>query len=162
MIACFLRFLVSFPPPQLCLGLFFHCLFHPCPVKSDFTLGTFSLVEVLFWKSVFFFLMVQPLFKFFFEALLFLYLASLWGIRDPGSQIRDWTHAPALGTQSPNHWTTREVPERESWKSVLRPTEGRLSRPFHIHLGLLALTYYPSKWYYHAVKTVWCQVLLSS
>ena len=122
-------------------GLFFHCLFHPCPVKSDFTLGTFSLVEVLFWKLVFFF--------FFLSTLIYLF----------GLTMR---HTGSLGTQSPNHWTTREVPGRESWKSVLRLTEARLSRPLHVHFGLLALTYYPCKWYYNAVKTVQRQVLLSS
>ena len=33
------------------------------------------------------------------------------GLRDPSSPIRDRTWAPAVKTPSPNHWTTRELPE---------------------------------------------------
>ena len=32
------------------------------------------------------------------------------GTWDLSSKIRDWTHAPCIGKQSLNHWTTREVP----------------------------------------------------
>ena len=31
-------------------------------------------------------------------------------MQDTSYPTRDWTRAPALGAQSPNHWTTREVP----------------------------------------------------
>ena len=40
----------------------------------------------------------------------FLLFCSLWSIWAPSSLTRDWTPAPALGVQSLNHWTTREVP----------------------------------------------------
>ena len=33
-----------------------------------------------------------------------------WGMWDLSAAIRDWTHTPCIGRQSPNPWTTGEVP----------------------------------------------------
>ena len=33
-----------------------------------------------------------------------------WGMWDLSAPIRDWTHTPCIGRQSPNPWTTGEVP----------------------------------------------------
>ena len=37
-------------------------------------------------------------------------LATSCGLWDLSSSTTDQTHAPAVGTQSLNHWTPREVP----------------------------------------------------
>ena len=40
-----------------------------------------------------------------------------WGTWDLSSPSRDWTHTPCLGRQSPNHWTTWEVPwDNSRWR----------------------------------------------
>ena len=53
-----------------------------------------------------------------------LFFLLFWGMPlcmwDPSSPTRDWTRAPALEARSLNHWTTREVPERESESEICR------------------------------------------
>ena len=39
-----------------------------------------------------------------------LFVAKMCGMQDLSSPTRDRTCVPTLGTQSINHWTTREVP----------------------------------------------------
>ena len=38
-----------------------------------------------------------------------------WGMWDLSSPTKDWTCTPCFGRQSPNHWTTREVPGLCIW-----------------------------------------------
>ena len=54
-------------------------------------------------------------FRVFFEfvvILLLFYVLVFWprGMWDLSSLTRDQTRTPCIGKQSPNHWTTREVP----------------------------------------------------
>jgi len=36
-------------------------------------------------------------------------LLGAWGMWDPSSVTRDWTHTPCIGRWSLNHWTTKDV-----------------------------------------------------
>ena len=40
----------------------------------------------------------------------FLFFFRPWGMWDPSSPTRGWTHTSYIGRWSLNHWTTREVP----------------------------------------------------
>ena len=45
------------------------------------------------------------------EIIFFLFFGrAVRGFRDLSSRTRDRTHGPAVETQSPNHWTTRDFP----------------------------------------------------
>ena len=47
---------------------------------------------------------------FFFSLCIFYILAALHGIWERSPPTRDQSHAPCIGRQSLNHWTSREVP----------------------------------------------------
>ena len=54
---------------------------------------------------------------------LFIYLlASSLGLRELSSRTRDQTRPSAVKSQSPNHWTARELPE------MVLDIQGKLSR----------------------------------
>ena len=48
----------------------------------------------------------------------FFFPALSCGIWDLSSPAGDWTHAPDLGAQSLNLWTTKEIPGSSSWRPV--------------------------------------------
>ena len=70
-------------------------------------------------------------------------LCSRWDLR-PGME----PGPPALGAQSLNHWTAREVPEHESDLSCLHLKPKAQPGPQHneAHAGLVALTTVVLKW----------------
>ena len=56
----------------------------------------------------------HPFFKWYFFLMYFIFIYlftfGLQSMQDLSSLTRNWTHAPCSGSQSLNHWTTREVP----------------------------------------------------
>lgn len=50
---------------------------------------------------------------------------------DPSSQTRDQTHIPCTARQTPNHWTTREVPPSIS-KEIISSQSGRCTVPLFL------------------------------
>ena len=68
------------------------------------------------------------------------YVLGFWGGRAPGiwdlsSLIRDWTCTPCIGSWSPNHWTTKEVPQ-----PVLYRNGSRISWEVHANPGFRGRT----------------------
>ena len=65
-----------------------------------------------------------------------IFLGGLCGLQDLNSLTRDWTWAVAVKALSPNHWTTRELPQfspvqlsRSVVSDSLRPHESQHARP---------------------------------
>ena len=54
-----------------------------------------------------------------FQSFFFPVLATPCGLQYCSSPTKDWTCAPAVAVQSPNHWTAREVPVLFSLKWLL-------------------------------------------
>ena len=109
---CFPKVLLSHfstPPPRLHLQFFF--LFFWC--------GSFFLFFLIFIEFV--------TILFLFYVFLFFWLQCMCDLSFP---TRDWTHTPSPGSQSPNHWPTREVPTQFWWimfRSIQRSSKLYLS-----------------------------------
>ena len=63
-------------------------------------------------------------FQFFLCVIIFFFVfwvfsAMPCSMQDPRSPAKDWTHAPAVETQSPDHWSAREVSLCPHWKELL-------------------------------------------
>ena len=74
----------------------------------------FAYFPVCFFFFYFVFLMwtIFKVFIKFVTVLLLFHVLAFWpgGMWRLSSPIRDQTHIPCIRRQSPNHWTTREVP----------------------------------------------------
>ena len=105
------KILVTFTENCRCSFLMLH---------QNLTSGSFFF----FKKDFFFFFLMWTIFlKVFIEfvtTLLLFYVLVFWpqGMWDLSSQTRDRTRTPCIGRQSPNLWTSREVPTSGSFLKI--------------------------------------------
>ena len=72
---------------------------------------------------------------FFFQRVLFMYLATLHGLWDLNSPTRDWTNTPCIGRQSLIHWILGEVLEDKFWFPYWFMELGKTGQ-YRVSLGL--------------------------
>ena len=97
------------PSVQTLSPSFVHPRFFPKPESYNFLChSAWTLTDFLTVIDIFLslgILVSSSLYHFF-----FFFLATLHGMQDLSSSTRDWIRTPAGRAQSPNLWTTREVP----------------------------------------------------
>ena len=94
----------------------------PCPALKP------GLVKKMFFKVLWCGSFLKSLLKLLWYHFFFMFWAFFWpwGTRDRSSPSRDWIHTPCLGRQSPEHWTTWEVPwDNCGWRLKSKRKEGR-------------------------------------
>ena len=74
-----------------------------------------SKASGVYWDSPEYkFLFLEVIF-FFFQRVLFIYLATPHGLWDLNSPTKDWTNSPCIGRQSLIHWISGQVLEDKFW-----------------------------------------------
>ena len=73
--------------------------------------------NLIFFKILFLFFL-KSLLNFYSTALFQVLIFWPWGMWDLSLPTRNRAHLPCIGRLSLNHWTTREVPDLQSWQRL--------------------------------------------